>query len=346
MKQVKTLALFATVALGAMSCSNNEIIETLNEQNEIRFASVQMGNNIITRAAAGNGDSFGVYAYVTQGTTSTNQSYFINEKLIKTETDATWGLGKKFFYPNGDFSMKFIAYGKKHNTVASELGPTSSNGATLTYKNWDVTTKDSDVCESFVVTKSPVTITQDDKNDPVSLTFTHALSKILFNANIKDDDALNITAKITSIKINTAKTGTLTVGDAIKWVPETWVPGTSESLSTTLTEAANKLTKVPTSVTSEYYVIPLEKEDDTRDITVEAEVVHNYSDGKPSNIVVAKASATITATGAQLAINNSVTYNITLDLSAAGLVEIKFAEPTIENWSPVDGGQSTFPTQP
>ena len=91
MKQIKKLALFATVALGAMSCSNNEIIETLNEQNEIRFASVQMGNGIITRAVAGDGDSFGVYAYQTS-TTATD--WFENQQLAKT--NGTWGLPSKF----------------------------------------------------------------------------------------------------------------------------------------------------------------------------------------------------------------------------------------------------------
>lgn len=83
MMQVKKLALLATVALGAMSCSNNEIIETLSEQNEIRFSGVQMGNNIITRANQGltGKETFGVMHSWAKKLISQMRNYLKQEAL-------------------------------------------------------------------------------------------------------------------------------------------------------------------------------------------------------------------------------------------------------------------------
>lgn len=336
MRQIKKLALCATVALGAMSCSNNEIIETLNEQNEICFASVQMGNGIITRAnetLTGN-ETFGVYAYKTSETETT---WFENEKLSKS--GIAWGLPSKFYYPTGNFSMSFWAYGKTHAVNK----PTSVSAAGLVYNDYNIFTTTTDNLEGFVISKDVVTVTNTTKNNPVALNFWHALCKIKFTAKIANDaNFANVDAKITGITINTSKTGSISYeGPTSKWVPS----ATIEGLTITLTAAAatDALTTAPTAVTNSFYAIPLAT-GGTNTITVDAVLYH-----KNTTIEVGSISGTIEATAAQMAINNSVTYNIILDLDqATGLTEIKFAEPTIEDWTPIVGGDITFPptTQP
>lgn len=339
MNQIKKLALCATVALGAMSCSNNEIIETLNEQNEIRFASVQMGNGIITRAnetLTGN-ETFGVYAYKTSETATT---WFENQQLAKT--NGAWGLPTKYYYPTGDFEMKFWAYGKKHeaNEANAVNRPTSVSASGLRYENYDISAQNTDILEGFVISKDVVTVTDATKANSVALNFWHALCKIQFKAKIADaTNFVNVTAKITGIKINTSKTGSIEYSSSkdSKWGPS----ATKEDLTITLTGAANELTTTSTAVTNSFYAIPLAT-DGTNTITVDAVLYH-----KGTEIPVGTISGTITATAAQMAINNSVTYNIILDLDqATGLTEIKFAEPTIEDWNAVDGGDTTLPVKP
>lgn len=328
MKQIKKLALFATVALGAMSCSNNEIIETLNEQNEIRFASVQMGNGIITRAneSLAGTETFGVYAFLTDP--STLEAYISDETLSKTGN--IWGLSKKYYFPTGNFSMNFWAWGKDKTKNV----PTSVSATGLVYTDYAVDQTKAADHEAFVISKEVKTVTQANK-DAIALHFWHALSKIQFTAKIADaTNFANVDAKITGIKINTSKTGSISYeGPTSKWVPS----ATTEDLTITLTKT-DALTAKPSDVTSSFYAIPLAT-GGTNTITVNAVLYH-----KNTTIEVGTISGTITATADQLAINNSVTYNIILDLdNATGLTEIKFAEPTIEDWTPVNGGDVTLP---
>lgn len=327
MKQVKKLALFATVALGAMSCSNNEIIETLNEQNEIRFASVQMGNGIITRAneSLTGSETFGVYAFLTNP--STSEAYISDETLSKTGN--AWGLNEKYYFPTGDFSMNFWAWGKDKNKNT----PTSVSAAGLVYTDYAVDQTKAADHEAFVISKDVKTVTQANKN-AIALNFWHALSKIQFTAKIADaTNFANVDAKLTGISINTSKTGSISYeGSASKWTPG---DKTDETIAITNT---NALTNTSSAVTSSFYAIPLAAEG-VNTITVNAVLYH-----KNTTIEVGTISGTITATAAQLAINNSVTYNIILKLDeATGLTEIKFAEPTIEDWTPVNGGDTPLP---
>lgn len=332
MKQVKTLALFATVALGAMSCSNNEIIETLNEQNEIRFASVQMGNSIISRAAtetlAGT-ETFGVYAYLT----SPSEKTWINAAKLSKSGDA-WGLNQMYYYPVGTFSMDFWAYGKDFE----KNKPDSVSAAGMVYTDYTIDQTKAADHEAFVISKDKVNVTQAEKANGIALHFWHALCKIQFTAKITNTtNFANVDAKITSISISTSKTGSITYeGSTSKWTP-----GTETEVEITVTKTS-ALTDTSSAVTNSFYAIPLAKDADKNTITVTADLYHK---GTGVNIAD-QITGTIEATGAQLAINNSVTYNIILDLSkATGLAEIKFAEPTIENWKAVAGGESTFPKQ-
>lgn len=333
MKQLKKLALLATVTLGTISCSSNEIIDSRNEQNEIRFAGIQMGNSIISKAnkTLSGTETFGVYAYQT---TPTTQTWINGQTLSKTET--SWRLGSTFYYPVGNFSMSFWAYGKD----AEKNIPTSVSKDGLVYENYSVaeTTKHADF-EAFVISKNVTTVTETSKDNAITLTFWHALSKIQFKANIVEDPALaNVDVKITSITINTNQTGNLNYGsEASKWTQT----GDMSNVAIALTNSG-ALTSAPADVTHEFYVIPL-ADNATNTITVVASFYHKGTDVKIANDV----TGTIQATSAQLAINNKVTYNIVLSKEhLSGHTEIKFNEPTIEDWTPVEGGNITAPTQP
>lgn len=330
MRKIENLMIAATTLLCTVACSNNEVIESLNEQNEIRFASVQMGNSIITKAneTLTGSETFGVYAFLTN--TSTSEAYISGEILSKTNN--AWGLNEKYYFPTGNFSMNFWAWGKdKAKNV-----PTSVTATGLVYTDYTVDQTNAADHEAFVISKEVKTVTQANK-EAIALNFWHALSKIQFTANIADAaNFANVDAKIIGITISTSKTGSITYeGSTSKWTPS----ATKENLTITLTEAANNLTTTPTAVTIPFYAIPLATTDDTNTITVNAVLYH-----KNTTIEVGTISGSITATGAQLAINNSVTYNIILKLDeATGLTEIKFAEPSIEDWTPVDGGDITLP---
>lgn len=330
---MRKIVLFAAIAMGAISCSKTDITEALNEQNEIRFTKAQMGNAIITRAnevIAGT-ESFGVYAYLTSPSAKT---WFEGEKLSKKASD--WALDNKYYYPAGDFSMNFWAYGKDF----TKNQPTSVSAAGMVYTDYTIDQAKVAEHEAFVILKDKKTVTQAEKANGIALHFWHAISKIQFNAKIATITGFeNVDAKITSISINTSKTGSITYSAS---ATSKWTPGTKTDETITLTKT-DALTANYESVAGSFYVIPLAQDADKNIITVKADLYHKGTDIKIADQI----TGTIEATGAQLAINNSVTYNIILDLSkATGLAEITFAEPTIEDWNPVNGGESTFPTQP
>ena len=330
MKQVKKLAVLATIALGAMSCSNNEVIESLNEQNEIRFSGIQMGNSIITKAnqILTGSETFGVYAYQTSPSAT---PWFADQKLAKTGT--AWGLPTKFYYPTGNFSMTFWAYG----TDFAKNKPTSVSSTGLVYTNYSINQTNAADHEAFVISKNASTVTQDNKASGVALNFWHALSKIQFKAAKSDEPELtNVDVEISSISINTNQTGSLTyTGDASTWTQT----GNNQDVAIYVTGGA--LTTESASVTNEFYVIPLAGKA-INTITVVASFYH-----KGTNVKIANdATGTIEATADLFKINNKVTYNMTLAKNnLSGHTEITFAEPTIEDWKPVTGG-NVFPTQP
>lgn len=352
MKTIHNLLVFATALLGTVSCSSNDVTERLNDQNEIRFASVQMGNNVITKATAMHTHSFGIYASVSlQG--ATGSDYFINKKLAWNGSQ--WGLDSKYYYPNGNFSMKFVGYGNTYGTNA----PDEYKNGILKYNNWQIMTESApgkgdwyqnpDICEAFVVTKKASSVSNiSGKNGGINLLFTHALSKLQFNAKVVSptNDYKTVSAKITSIKVKTPATGALSISETSKWAPA------SKMAEYSIPVKSDILTQTLTSVAKPFYVIPMNSsESGQRTITVNVEVVHNYGDGSPSNIVVAKATVNINPTADQLAMNNLVTYNLTVDLEKlnnstgeGSLVDIQFNDPTIEEWNPVNIDNTTFPT--
>ncbi|MGL4781464.1 MAG: hypothetical protein ACRCXN_11620 [Bacteroidales bacterium] len=324
---MKKLALFATVALSTISCSNNEVMDSLADQNEIRFTGVQMGNSIITRTKEilTGKETFGVYAFVDGHT----PAYISDEKLSITENG--WRLSEKYYYPTGEFSMKFWAWGKNKN----ENIPTSVSTEGLVYTDYTINQSSTSVHEAFVISKDMTTVTNKTKENAIALNFWHALCKIQFTAKIANaTNFANVDAKITGISINTSTKGSITYTGS----ESEWTPGAKTDETITITNK-NALTDSPSSVTSSFYAIPLAT-DGTNTITVKADLYH-----KGTSIKVAdQLTGTITATGKQLAINNSVTYNIILDLdNATGLTEIKFAEPTIEDWNPVNSDDTTIP---
>lgn len=347
---------YPAVLLCMISCSNNEVIDSLSEQNEIRFANVQMNNSIITKAPADQAHSFGVYAFLNQTTNDlVNYTYFSNQKLSK-QTEG-WGLDKKFYYPSGAFSMNFIGYGKAHTDGKTNdplLLPTSVGNGVLTYENFTIPRlndggQDTALCEAFVVTEYPTIVEQGEtttSQKPIVLEFQQALAKTRIRASVISNPKFdNVVTTIKSVRFKTATTADLTVGPAASW---------KKNAKTTYEHEYLPLIKDPKSglclitekaeiVTEEYYLIPAFNEhvdNMNRILYIDVEVFHKDINGNPSNILVAKATAEYTLSPVCLAIANFVTTNFKVDLqnlettppTPGGFVEIKFGEPTIDKW--------------
>ena len=323
MKNFKQALSFAILALVAISCSKSETLHDALDQNEIRFSETQMGNTVISKAVADAADSFGVYAYLT---TPPATSYFENIKL--SSTGNVWGLSEKYYYPAGDFTMKFFAYG---NTHGHNYVPTSVSDAGLVYTDFSVDGIELVKAENFLITKQATEVSKASAANPIQLNFIHALSKIKFNANLVDGAGFeNVVAQVTDITINTSNTGSLTYAG----ITDLWVPNATKADKTIgLLAAANKLTTATTAITSDFYVIPLAATGSNQ-ITITVKLFHAFADGSATEVIIAESVVNIEATPAQLAINNSVTYNLKINRSnVGGLLEIKFDAPTIEDWT-------------
>jgi hypothetical protein len=320
--------LFALAALGAMSCSQNEITESFDEQNEIKFANVQMGNSIITKAEPLTGnESFGVYAYYTTAENTTPVKYFENDQLLKSGD--LWGLsGGKRYYPTVMNKMYFLGYGKVYDENKPTSIVTAENTVSLQYTNYSVEDQTSfSKYENFVITKEAVAAAKPEVGVGVgvALTFTHALSKIQFKAQVLDEAThAKVDARITGIK------ATANVNGNLNFTTEyLWTSSKSNEFTVGLVESNPILTTTPAPVSlKSLYVIP----NQSVGVNVTADLFNAGSDIKVGTVT---GSATIDQTN--FVINNSVTVNIIIKRSSsADLTEITFADPVIEDWKPVD----------
>lgn len=319
---MKNQLLLACVSLLVMtSCVKTEIVDAIESKSQINFGKVQMGNNISSKAneTLSGSETFGVYAFLTAPQTL---DYISNEKLSQLST-SSWGLTRKYYYPIGAFSMDFWGWGKD---VTKNI-PTSISATGLTYTNYSVADQSQTAdFEAFVVSKDKQTVTEANKLSPVSMRFWHALAKVKFTAKISSVVGFeNVDVKISSVNMNTSDAGSLTYTGA----GSKWEPGVKADKSVVV-KHTSALTATQTDITDYLYVIPLAAEG-MNTITVEAKLYN-----KNSSVEVGSVVGSFDAVATQLAINNSVTYNLVFDLSAAGLVEIKFAEPVVEDWNSID----------
>lgn len=216
---MKKILFAALAALTITSCSQNEEIEAPSQKAEIKFTPVV---NKASRAATIllNKDftEFTAYAYAyTEGSFLTTAKTFFGPETFK-KGDPTWTASKTFYWPATD-KVSFFAYGGATDVTYGNL--TSSAYPTLGY-----TVKEyANGQEDLVIAKAE---NEDSKTPTVALSFTHALTQVVFQCNGERDD---IKYDVTSIVVTDTKTTGTYAYDNSTWTIAQDSPTTSSTIT-------------------------------------------------------------------------------------------------------------------
>jgi hypothetical protein len=321
------------MALSVLSCTKTEISDSYKELNEIKFEGFKMGNSIGSQgkaAYAATNETFGVYASYNTVAAGPISAYLTNEELRYDGSNWVLGTGTKY-YPSDMEEMHFIAYGVDYTKVKnkpSAIGNTTGNIPTLSYTAYDVTDQsDPALFDDFAITTSEVTILKTTKANPIVLNFTHALSRLKFEAKVDSDTPGEITANIKEIRVVSSNVADLAyngVSKAYEWNSHT--PSTSKTLTLNGNEADLTSNAVDIVNNAYLYIIP------NQDVTIEVdyELTQKFS-GTPVVIKSETAELDVLTTDNVFLMNNSVTYTLTVSKS---LDPIIFGTPTIVDWTP------------
>ena len=288
MKKYLVIAAAAAVVLGA--CAKVETVQNTRDENVVTFG-VYAGNTAVTRATYGDittanlqtsTDGFGVFAYYTQANdwASTDTPNFMYNQQVKYNSSANttlypakWEYTPLKYWPNGQNSttvetgtfadkLSFYAYAPHIATVNTV--PAAGQGITAMSANnaggaptvtFTVPSKAEEQIDLLWAT--PV-LNQTHKalNGKVAFTFSHALTKLNFQAQAVVDAVNPTTANLGAettiilesleIKADGTKTGTLTLDSATPATPN-WSAPSGETVVTYNEDSfASKSTVGPT----------------------------------------------------------------------------------------------------
>ncbi len=219
MKKSFYLGLITLATMSMASCSNDEVFESMPQNNAIEF-STYLGRDAQTRApqlVADNFKNFGVFASYTQSADWSNHTpnFMFNQLVV--ENNGTWSYSPIKYWPTkkGE-KISFFAYAPHTNDTSTGIVVTSDNSHTgaPTIK-YTVSEANLETQADFV---ADVLMNQEKEGDGTSLddaprtvTFklNHELTRVGFEAMLDReawgvDDANKTQVNITSIKFQTA----------------------------------------------------------------------------------------------------------------------------------------------
>ena len=349
MKKLFFIAAIAGAAL--VSCTKNEVAQSVNEQKAISFSSPVVGattkastnltHGLITGAYP-TGQNFSVWAWYTDfGTYSADDAvaYMTDVEVVYNAAEhdsddpksGAWEPNPKYYWPK-DGDLTFDAYSPSDiQTAAKNVTCDKVSGITITgYTVPPTISEQIDVLFSdraFDKTTSHGLTT--NNYEGVDIVFKHALSAIAFKAEQAGSYASG-TIKIKSITVKAYSTGTFTQNLGTENDPA-WTASDIETY--TILDAENyegsmSLTQDLTVAGVTALMLPQEFDDDV-EITVEYYI---KNPGEAALLQTKTFELSDDANQGDKDINKWVmgtkyTYNITI-----GLDDIYFA-PTIEDWT-------------
>ncbi len=310
---MKKILLFATVAaVGFSSCSQDEIIENVNNANAIGFSSY-VGQSPITRADNENlsdGD-FGVYA-IYGGTTvvdwnaSTIANLYSNLKVTSTSGSCSIDSKDTKYWSQADHYYSFLAYSPYSSSVNYTNGGNASPYISVTDNNGT----------DYLIANTAGQRETNFSDNKVSFVFKHAMSKLSVTLTTSMTGA-SVTPSSIVIGENTDgfyTSGNLNLllgsGDNPEWASVSGNEGNAKTLTYNTFDNNNKSSDSFLVIPSATYELP---------VTVTYSVTQN-------GVVYSNCTAT-----GNVALNlaSATAYNLTLSVS---LNAIEFGTATVTGW--------------
>ena len=238
MKKLFFIAAIAGAAL--VSCTKNEVAQSVNEQQEITFASPIVGTTTKASTTPVYGlltgtypttVSFGVWGWYSEAAsydaaaavpymTNVEVAYNANNHNDKETENGAWEPVTPYYWPKNG-KLTFDAYSP------IELTGVSCDKATgLTIENYSVPTTLANQIDVLYSTraydKTNASYTSGTTYEGVDIAFNHALSAVAFTIKAADDDYPVGTIKLQSITVTADSKGTFTqnIGSTPSWKVE------------------------------------------------------------------------------------------------------------------------------
>lgn len=205
----KSLLFCGVAALAFASCTQNEVLD-VNENRAIGFdnAFINNGTRSIKDPSYTNTTllDFTVYGYVYKtGTAGTYQKIFDGVQV--TNSSGNWQYDSQYtqYWVNGNTYVFGGIAPHEAGTVSNVILSNDKVGMVVTFTNDDTQQKD-----LLHAAPTKVQVDSDSYNTPVTMTFSHQLSKAKFS--FLNSVGTGYTVKVTEVKITNAKrTGKLTI---------------------------------------------------------------------------------------------------------------------------------------
>lgn len=218
MKKSFYLGLITLATMSMASCSNDEVFESMPQNNAIEF-STYLGRDAQTRApqlVTGNFENFGVFASYTQSADWSNHTPNFMYNQWVDNTTGTWSYSPKKYWPTKQGEkISFFAYAPHANDASTGIDDISDNSHTgaptikYTVSQANLATQADFVADVLMNEVRTGGSTLDDAPRTVTFKLNHELTRVGFEAKLDrvawGGDAANKTqVNITSIKFQTA----------------------------------------------------------------------------------------------------------------------------------------------
>lgn len=215
----KSLLFCGVAAFAFASCTQSEVLE-VNENRAIGFdnAFINNGTRSIKDPSYTNATlpDFTVYGYVYKtGASVTNQKIFAGVQV--TNSSGNWQYDSQYtqYWVNGNTYVFGGIAPHEAGTVSNVTLSNDKVGMVVEFANTDTDQKD-----LLHAAPTKVEVGSDNYNTPVTMTFSHQLSKVKFS--FLNSVGTGYTVKVTDVKITNAKsTGNLTISGG-STTPNAW----------------------------------------------------------------------------------------------------------------------------
>lgn len=202
MKNLFKMSILATTLVMMSACSKNEVIDSVGQDNGIRFSTyvdrAPQSKGLVTSTDNLEVHGFGVLAYYTHES-DWNQTSLPNYMYNTKVSGGDWSYEPIKYWPIATEKLSFFAYAP-HNDANNGIILSAVDKAgtpTFTYKLQDN-------CGVDIVTDVAMNRSKGERNTKVEFKFNHILSKINFTASDGVNDP-NTQINIKSVKFSSVK---------------------------------------------------------------------------------------------------------------------------------------------
>lgn len=322
----KVIFMLAAGALALSSCSETEVIEQGTQSNAIGFTNhVGKGTRAITDE---NFDHFKVYGSYTMPTNSNPVDIFSGGQDVTKGSDGAWTYSPvRNWIPNATYTFAAFAI-DKDATLPGQATYGAETGGNAYYLNLANVKIDGDDGHQLdiVYAKTGAYIGKTTDNNVVALKFKHILSRLDFTFKSALPEGFN--AVISNPQLVSVRNTGLYDGKTLAWknVDRTVAVDAVPPIRLSITDNDGELTGKKNVTTGNAYVIPFAYE--VKNVGIKFNI--NITDSNGTPIITNKEVSAYWAP--QWVQNNTYSYTIIINGSAAGLEPIKFTG-SVADWS-------------